>query len=117
MFYNDKKFKFDPEIKQVIAKNIRKFRLEKGYTQEQMAEQLNVSCKFLSMIERGVSGVSITNLTNICKVLDIEPNSVFNGILNYTDSKDEYITNALSTLANRDKEFLISVIEYILKKS
>ena len=41
----------------------------------------------------------------------------YNGVLNYTDSKDEYITNALSTLANGDKEFLISVIEYILKKS
>lgn len=37
MVYNDKKFKFDPEIKQVIAANIRKFRLEKGYTQEQLA--------------------------------------------------------------------------------
>ena len=30
MLYNEKKFKFDPEIKQVIAQNIRKFRLEKG---------------------------------------------------------------------------------------
>ena len=105
------------EILVTIGHNLKNARISKGYTQEQMAEQLNVSCKFLSMIERGVSGVSITNLTNICKVLDIEPNSVFNGILNYTDSKDEYITNALSTLANKDKEFLINVIEYVLKKS
>ena len=42
MVYNDKKFKFDPEIKQVIAANIRKFRLEKGYTQEQLAVYTNV---------------------------------------------------------------------------
>lgn len=105
------------EILVTIGHNLKNARTSKGYTQEQMAEQLNVSSKFISMIERGCSGLSITNLTNICKILDIEPNSLFNGVLNYTDSKDEYITNALSTLANGDKEFLISIIEYILKKS
>ncbi len=105
------------EILVTIGQNLKNARNSKGYTQEQMAEQLNVSSKFISMIERGCSGLSITNLTNICKILDIEPNSLFNGVLNYTDSKDEYITNALSTLANEDKEFLISVIEYVLKKS
>lgn len=104
------------EILVTIGNNLKNARISKGYTQEQMAEQLNVSSKFISMIERGCSGLSITKLTNICKILDIEPNSLFNGVLNYTDSKDEYITNALSTLANGDKEFLISVIEYILKK-
>ncbi len=109
--------KENKEILVAIGKNLKNARSSKGYTQEQMAEQLNVSSKFISMIERGCSGLSITNLTNICKILDIEPNSLFNGVLNYTDSKDEYITNALSTLANGDKEFLISVIEYILKKS
>ena len=109
--------KENKEILVAIGKNLKNARSSKGYTQEQMAEQLNVSSKFISMIERGCSGLSITNLTNICKILDIEPNSLFNGVLNYTDSKDEYITNALSTLANGDKEFLMSVIEYILKKS
>lgn len=109
--------KENKEILVTIGKNLKNARTSKGYTQEQMAEQLNVSSKFISMIERGCSGLSITNLTNICKILDIEPNSLFNGVLNYTDSKDEYITNVLSTLANGDKEFLISVIEYILKKS
>ena len=109
--------KENKEILVTIGQNLKNARTSKGYTQEQMAEQLNVSSKFISMIERGCSGLSITNLTNICKVLDIEPNSVFNGILNYGNNKDEYITKALSTLANGDKEFLISVIEYILKKS
>lgn len=109
--------KENKEILITIGNNLKNARISKGYTQEQMAEQLNVSSKFISMIERGCSGLSITNLTNICKILNIEPNSLFNGVLNYTDSKDEYITNALSTLAKGDKEFLISVIEYILKKS
>ena len=109
--------KENKEILVTIGKNLKNARTSKGYTQEQMAKQLNVSSKFISMIERGCSGLSITNLTSICKILDIEPNSLFDGVLNYTDSKDEYITNALSTLAKGDKEFLISIIEYILKKS
>ena len=35
MTYNDKNFEFKDNIKEIIAKNIRKFRIEKGYTQEQ----------------------------------------------------------------------------------
>lgn len=109
--------KENEEILKTIGHNLKNARISKGFTQEQMAEQLNVSSKFISMLERGASGISTTNLVNICKVLDIEPNSLFNGILNYSNDKDVYITNALSTLSNEDKEFLISVIEYILKKS
>lgn len=30
---------------------------------------------------------------------------------------DKYIVNSLSTLANEDKEFIISIIECVLKKS
>ena len=61
MVYNDKKFKFDPEIKQVIAANIRKFRLEKGYTQEQLAVYTERSPEFVRRIESelGERGFSI----------------------------------------------------------
>lgn len=37
MTYNDKNFQFKPNIKEILAKNIRKYRIEKGYTQEQLA--------------------------------------------------------------------------------
>ena len=32
MTYNDKDFEFKPNIKEIIAKNVRKYRKAKGYT-------------------------------------------------------------------------------------
>ena len=39
----------------LIGKNIKHLRIEKGITQEQLAEAMNVSCAAVSKWERGVS--------------------------------------------------------------
>lgn len=103
-------------ILKIIGNNIKIARRQKGYTQERLAEELNTSDKFVSMIERGASGLSITNIVNLCKILNIEPNTLFNGIVDYSNDKDTYIVNSLSTLTSADKDFIISVIQYVLKK-
>ncbi len=105
------------EILQIIGRNIKDARNQKGYTQEKLNEILGTSDKYCSMLERGVNGMSITNIPHLCNVLEIEPNSIFKGLINYNDDRDKYIVNSLSTLANEDKEFIISIIEYVLKKS
>ena len=104
------------KILKIIGNNIKIARRQKGYTQERLAEELNTSDKFVSMIERGASGLSITNIVNLCKILNIEPNTLFNGIVDYSNDKDTYIVNSLSTLTSADKDFIISVIQYVLKK-
>ena len=101
----------------IIGNNIRQAREHKNYTQEQLAEQLNTSSKFISMVERGLSGLSIASIVDLCKVLDIEPNSFFNGIINYNNEEDSYIVNALSTLSMEDKDFIISVINYVMNRN
>lgn len=50
MTINDKNFKFNKNIKATIAKNIRKYRIEKGYTQEQLAVYTDRSFEFLRRI-------------------------------------------------------------------
>lgn len=54
--------KENKEILVTIGKNLENSRTSKGYTQEQMAEQLNVSSKFISMIERGCRKFDENNL-------------------------------------------------------
>lgn len=104
------------KILKIIGNNIKVARRQRGYTQERLAEELNTSDKFVSMIERGASGLSITNIVNLCRILNIEPNTLFNGIVDYSNDKDTYIVNSLSTLTSADKDFIISVIQYVLKK-
>ena len=63
----------------VIGERLRKARLEKNYTQEYLAEKMNVSVAFLSRIERGSSHINLKRLTEICKLLEISEGEVLNG--------------------------------------
>lgn len=101
----------------IIGNNIKNARDKKGYTQQELAEKLHKSDKFISMLERACTGLSLETIIDICEVLDIQPNALFNGVIDYDNNKDKYIINSLSTISTADKEFLITVIDYILKKN
>lgn len=58
--------------------NLRKLRLEKGYTQEQLANELGVEVSQISRIERGIINTSIIVLYRICSILDCEASDFFN---------------------------------------
>lgn len=66
----EKFFNFNPNIKEVIVKNIRKYRNQKGYTQEQVALMSEISYDFMRRIETGKCGFSIQTLYKIAVVLE-----------------------------------------------
>jgi len=69
-----------------IGKRIKIVRQERKYTQEYLAEKLNVSTQHISDIERGLNGMSIPALMEICKILDIDSDYILFGASN--DSKN-----------------------------
>lgn len=109
--------KENKEILQIIGNNIKEARIQRDYTQGKLAEQLNISDKFISLLERGESGLSIGNIVSICEELHIEPNTLFKGVFDYSDNVDKDIINKLSILTKDDKVFLNYTINYILGKS
>jgi len=64
-------------LKKVFGSNVRKYRLRKRMTQEELAEQLHVSVVFLSQLENGIYGVRFDNIAVIASVLEIEPFYLF----------------------------------------
>ncbi len=64
----------------IIGERLKKARLEKNLTQEQLAEQIDVSIAFLSRVERGSSHVNLKRLTQICNVLGISEGTILNGV-------------------------------------
>ena len=56
-----------------LRKNIKKYRLEKGLTQEKLSELTGISTDYLSEIERGKRTPSIKRFVLIAEALDIEP--------------------------------------------
>ena len=69
----EKFYEFNPNIKKVIAENIRYYRKLRGMTQEQLALCTDLSYDFIRRIETsgGKSGFSIVTLYKIATVLEI----------------------------------------------
>lgn len=74
MKIKSKNYNYEP-----IGMRIKKARLEKNYTQLQIAELLNVSCQHISDIERGLNGMSIPSLMDICKILNVDADYILFG--------------------------------------
>ncbi len=60
-----------------FGNNVRKLRLEKDFTQEQLANELGVEVSQISRIERGVINTSVTMVYNIAIVLDVHISKFF----------------------------------------
>ena len=57
--------------------NLRQLRLAKGFSQEQLANELGVEISQISRIERGIINTSVTTLYAISKALKIDVSELF----------------------------------------
>lgn len=71
--------KYEVNIYEQIAKNIKKHRKEAGITQAVLAEKVGVSHEFIRRIEskKGIKTFSIDTIWKISLVLEIEPGKLF----------------------------------------
>lgn len=83
-----------------------------------MAEKLDRSVNFVSLIELGKSGMSVQTIIDICNILEVNTDSLFKGLLDYKmKDKDKYIIENVISLSNEDKDVVTNLIEYIINKS
>ena len=76
----------ESELRKSIGKKIKIARLKAEYTQEQLAEKLSLSTRYISQLERGIAFGSASTIISVCKALDISANFLFSDIINVTDS-------------------------------
>lgn len=79
----------------IIGGRIRKSRIKKKLTQENLAEKLNVSVAFISRIERGTTHINLKRLSEICAILDIDEGTILNGT---TIEAKNYLSNEFNEL-------------------
>ena len=74
-----REFEFEENIMIKVSANIRKYRLEAGITQEQLAVDVGKSYDFIRRIEykKGAVGCSVDTLYRISVVLDITMDKLF----------------------------------------
>ena len=60
-------------LRSIFAKNLRQYRLEKGFSQEKLAEMTGLHRTYISALERERRNISIENIEKISTVLEIDP--------------------------------------------
>jgi transcriptional regulator with XRE-family HTH domain len=71
-------FLLKKEILIQFGKRLRNLRTERNYTQQQLADELNIEVSQVSRIERGIINTSVTTVYSISKILQINPGELFN---------------------------------------
>lgn len=61
------------DLKEIMARNLRRARHDKQLTQEELADRAGLSMRYVGAIERGDVSASVTVLGQIADALEIEP--------------------------------------------
>ncbi len=72
------------DFKKKVGQKLHLLRIEKGLTQEDMAEQLHLSTSAYCKIEYGETDLTLTRLNKIAKVLGVSPTALFKNIIKET---------------------------------
>lgn len=100
-------------VLQVIGSNIKRARLLRNLTQEALSERLDTSTNFISLVERGSSGISLTNLVDICNILEVDAGFIFDGLVTPAGNNDNLV-NTISLLQGEDRAIVDNLVNYII---
>nr|BDD46494.1 hypothetical protein 2 [bacterium] len=65
------------QIYQKIGKNLKRYRLLRGYSQEELADKLGVNSKYIGHVERFERYVGLKKLIKLSFILEIELKDLF----------------------------------------
>lgn len=63
-------------IREVLARNLRRYRAERGLSQEELAHRADIDRTYVSSLERMQYGASIDVVDNLARALDVEPHEL-----------------------------------------
>ena len=96
-----------------IGKILRASRIEQHYTQEYVADQIDVNVSHISNIENNRVKVSLTTLVAICNVLNLTVDYVLKSEYTASDSIDREILKELASCSPEKKEKILKIIRII----
>ena len=87
-----------------IGSNIRTARKRADLTQEELSERLGVTPQYLSDLERGLVGTSISTLIKICTELNVSSDFILFGSSRDTDTANSTLIEKLQRLPKHKAE-------------
>lgn len=66
-------------LRQLFAENLRRFRSQKGLSQEALADAAGIDRTYVSALERQVYSASLDTIEKLAQALEIEPHQFLTG--------------------------------------
>lgn len=101
----------------IIGIRLKQARINKGITQEVLAEKMNLSVPYISRVERGTTNINLKRLSEICALLDVSEGEILSGSASESSS---YLNSAFSDLLKNcptEKIDLIYKIAQVIAKN
>lgn len=99
-----------------IGSNIRKYRLERGMKQEQLAELTNLSANYIGMIERADKIPSLTTFIRIINALNVSADMILGDSLNNKyEIRSSLVFDKIGKLPDKDRQLIYAVIDTMLE--
>ncbi len=95
-----------------IGERIAECRHKKSLTQENLANEIDVSIQYISNLERGIVGASVETIIKICRALEVSSDYILLGDNSTFFSKTTYID--LKQLNKKELDIISSAINVIL---
>ncbi len=93
------------DLNKQIGQRIKELRKIKGYSQERLAEALDIATNSLSYIESGHGFMTLTTLDKMCRVLGVEPFEIFQfRRIENKENMYNYIKNKLEFIKDNDEK-------------
>lgn len=100
------------------CERLKALRLERGFTQEEIALQAEITTSYYGQIERGTANPSVGMLERICSVMEIQLSDIFTcsdtNILGI-DTTLMQILHQLSNKTAEEKTLVLSLVKTIFK--
>ena len=91
------------DVKQMIGIRIKDIRNKREFTQEELAEKIDINPKYLSSIERGKENPTLNTLIKLSESLDVNLNDIFHQIEIEDPAKRKALLISLLDEANDDQ--------------
>lgn len=101
-----------------IGKRIKSAREKKGLTQEQLAEQVNLSPMHISVIERGNKLPRLETLINIANVLDVSADTLLQDVVNnQIKLHTSEASNLIAQLSREDQHRVLAALHSFVEST
>ncbi|MBQ3557250.1 MAG: helix-turn-helix transcriptional regulator [Oscillospiraceae bacterium] len=98
-----------------IGQRIQVRRKQRGYTQEQLADLMNVSIQMVSNLERGNKAIRIDNLIKLSEILEVSTDYILTG----KETADDIgtLNTRIAQLSERDRKMINLLADFCLSEN